>query len=281
MWIGRPAMPILAPSRSSVLRPLALALQPMAALALFASVACTNPGPKYPDVTSFCNGVATAQCNSKVLMACALPNPSTCIANYESICLSAPPAGLQPPGTTYNAAAGEGCVNAYAGAYADAVLTLTEMANITAACLEVFEGAGIVNASCVVDSDCKVGTGLRCVTSSAGTSTCQIPQAVAGGGSCSAPNQQCLIGYHCGATAHCDIDGAVNDPCSTTLPCGPGLTCSSASSTCLSKSADGSPCMGDIECVNGFCSIPQGQTTGICASEVIIAVNEPFCMAAR
>jgi hypothetical protein len=273
-------MPSLIPSSSSVTRPLArsltLALSPVAAVVLLAS-ACSNASPKYPDLTSFCAGVANAECNSTVLLACAISTPDVCAGNEESAC-----AGRQPPGTSYNAAAGEGCVNAYAAAYADAKVTLAETNNINQACVEVFEGVGIKNASCVADSDCQVGMGLRCVMGSAGTSTCQVPQSVTGGGSCAAPDQQCVAGYHCGSTAHCDIDGAATDACSATLPCGAGLMCDlAATNMCIAKGADGSACTTGDQCANGICSIAMSMASGLCVSQVTIAPDEPFCVDAR
>jgi hypothetical protein len=273
-------MPSLTPSSSSVTRPLArsltLALSPVAAVVLLAS-ACTAASPKYPDLSSFCRGVATAQCNSTVLLQCAISSPDVCIGNQEAACAAA-----QPTGTSYNPGAGEGCVNAYAAAYADAKVTLAETNDINQACVEVFEGAGITNASCVADSDCKVGMGLRCVTGSAGTSTCQVPQSVTGGGSCQASDQQCVTGYHCGSTAHCDIDGAVNDPCSATLPCGVGLMCdTTTTNTCIAKGADGTACTTGDQCANGICSIAMNTASGLCVSQVTLAPNEPFCIDAR
>jgi hypothetical protein len=260
-------------------RPLVRALQPIAALLLFASAACTTAGPKYPDLSSFCTGVANAQCNSNVIAACALQSSTTCIANQTVLCENS-----EPTGAHYNPAAGEGCVNAYASAYADAKVTLAEMATITQACIEVFEGNGMTNASCVVDSDCQVGSGLRCVTSSAGTSTCQVPQPVAGGGVCSMPSQQCLAGYHCESTGHCVIDGMANDQCSATAPCGSMFLCSTTTTpnTCINKAADGSPCAVPSDCANGICDIAQNAAAGgICVSQITLAPMEKFCADAR
>jgi hypothetical protein len=261
------------------MRPLVLALQPIAALVLFVS-ACTTPGPKYPDLSSFCNGVANAECNGTVVMRCALTSATTCVANRNLQCLSS-----QPSGTHYNAGAGEGCVNAYASVYSDAIVSAAEMATISNDCIEVFEGNGIANASCVVDSDCEVGSGLRCVTSSAGTSTCQIPQPVSGGGRCDAPAEQCLAGFHCGTSAHCDQDGVVNDPCTALAPCGMGLMCAiptgATAGTCVAKTADGGACMSATDCANGICDIAPGMTAGVCTSQLILAPTEQFCVDAR
>jgi hypothetical protein len=262
-----------------MMRPLVLALQPIAALVLFVS-ACTTPGPKYPDLSSFCMGVANAECNSRVVMQCALMSGATCVANRNTLCLAS-----QPSGTHYNAGAGEDCVAEYASVYADAVVTLAEMAAITNGCIQVFEGNGMTNASCVADSDCQVGSGLRCVTSSAGTSTCQVPVAVSGGGKCDAPNEQCLAGFHCGTSAHCDQDGVVNDPCSALAPCGSTLLCAiptgATTGTCVNKSADGSACTSASDCTNGICDIAQTMATGLCVSQLTLAPNEPFCVDAR
>jgi hypothetical protein len=251
--------------------------RPLVVAALFLAVGCsTKNGAKYPDLSSFCNGRASAECNSEVLLACVIPSATTCIAKRQQLCMSAAPAG-----TNYNPSAAESCIAQVSAAYADARITLDESNAIDSACLPVFDGPGGPSASCQIDSNCMRSAGLRCVVSAAsGGGVCLVPLAVQGGGSCAAANARCVTGFHCGPTAHCDIDAAVGEACSGPNPCGADLMCSSGG-TCVAKSADGSACASGDECVHGICNKSMTSATGLCVSQVNIASNEPFCVDSR
>jgi hypothetical protein len=246
-------------------------------VALAALCACSsNSGPRYPDVTSFCGARASAECNDQVLLACGLPSASACIAKRQQVCVLG-----APPGTTYNASSAEGCVNETSSVYADAKVTLDESTALTAACLGVFDGPAGKDATCTQDGDCKVSTGLRCVHGpGSATGTCHMPQSVAGGGSCAAADQQCAAGFHCGPTAHCDIDAAANETCDDADPCQPGLMCGTGG-TCVDKTADGSACATDGECLHGICNKQSTAAMGVCVSQVTLAQSEPFCTASQ
>jgi hypothetical protein len=256
---------------SSILRPLSTA-------AFVLVGACiVKAGPKYPDLNSFCNGRATAECSDEVLLDCAIPNKSTCITKRQQICLSTAPAG------TYNPSAAENCIGQVSNAYSDGKITLDESTAIDSACLPVFDGSGGNGAACQADSDCRVSTGLRCVLSAGSSSgSCQVPQPVQGGGSCAASNAQCIAGFHCGLTAHCDIDAALGEACDSANPCGMGLLCPSAG-MCVAKGADGSACTSGGDCLNGICnkSMTSATAMGLCVSQVTLASMEPFCVDSR
>jgi hypothetical protein len=197
---------------------------------------------------------------------------ATCVAKRQQVCVASKPAN-----TVYAAAAAEGCVNEVGAAYADAQLTLDENTAVDKACGPVFDGPGAKDAVCQTDIDCQRSLGLQCVLAAGSTSgTCQVPVTVQGGGSCSAADAQCVSGYHCGSTAHCDIDAALNESCAT-IPCAPDLLCSTAA-MCESKNADGSACASDVECTHGICNKGSTQTMGICVSLVALAPTEPFCL---
>jgi hypothetical protein len=256
----------------------ALPVRPsFAATALVALGACTTTaGPKYPDLNSFCNGQASAECSSEVVLACAVPSTATCVANRQQVCVAAAPAGA-----IYNPAPTENCIAVVSGAYSDAKLTIAESSAISAACSIVFDGPGGPDAACQQDPDCKVSTGLRCVPKpGSNMGTCQIPQPVQGGGMCVAADAQCVAGFHCGLSSHCDIDGMANDPCDAADPCAPGFMCSTAA-TCTAKSADGTACASADECMNGICNKASGAAMGLCVSEVTLAPDEPFCVDSR
>jgi hypothetical protein len=180
----------------------------------------------------------------------------------------------------YNAGGAEGCINAVSAAFGDAKLTTEENRTVNETCTAAFDGPGAASAPCARDLDCMMSSGLRCVLrGGANVGTCQVPERVTGGGLCSAPNQSCVDGFHCGATNHCDINSQVGAPCGATLPCVKEARC--VADICEKKFDDGSPCASDQECVNGLCAKGSTAAQGICASQMTLAPNEPFCIDAR
>jgi hypothetical protein len=245
--------------------------------ALLAGGACSpkDEGPKYPDINSFCNARASSECSAEVLASCGAPDAATCIARRQQVCVTG-----RPPNTTYSPSSAESCISAVSAAYADAKITLAEKNSVDGACTPVFDGPGAKNATCQKDNDCQVSIGLRCVASAGSTSgSCQVPQPVQGGGSCAASEAQCISGFHCGITAHCDINAALNEACAN-IPCAPDLICSTAG-TCQAKSPDGSVCASDGECLHGICNKASTQPSGLCVLQVTLAPAEPFCVESR
>jgi hypothetical protein len=248
----------------------------LALAALFTLTACSSKDePKYPDTNSFCNGRAGAECSTDVVQACAAPNRDTCVAKRQAVCVA-----TLPRAATYNSAGAEGCVTAVSTAFADARLSTQENRTVIEACTPVFDGPRDVNDTCSADIDCKVSAGLRCVLGAGlNTGTCQVPERVMGGGLCSKPNQSCVPGFHCGPTAHCDVNGQVGEPCTDALPCIETARCSAGK--CEKKFDDGSTCASDQECANALCARGSAATQGICVSQMTLAPNEPFCIDAR
>jgi hypothetical protein len=257
--------------------PMRLVVVPILALLGTAVGGCSAAaGPKYPDLVSFCNARASAECSNAVVLACAVPSAASCVTNRAQVCVAS-----QPSGTVYDPTSAQGCVNEVSNAYSDAQLTLSESTAIDMACLSVFDGPGSKDATCQTDGDCKLGDGLRCVLAAgAAMGTCQVPTSVTGGGSCAAADAQCVAGFHCGPTANCDIDAMQSAPCSSVDPCAVGLLCSSAN-VCVPKSADGSACASNDECLNGICNEGSTATMGLCVSEVTLSPDEPFCVDSR
>jgi hypothetical protein len=251
-----------------------LATFPVLVFTVFGACSANN-GPKYPNLNSFCNARASAECSPEVLLACASPSAATCTARRQQVCVQAAPVNA-----TYVPSSAEACVSQVSNVYADAKVTLDESNAIDAACT-VFDGRGAKDAACLVDVDCQESTGLRCVLSPGSTQgTCQVPQTVQGGGSCAARSAQCVTGFHCGPTAHCDIDAATNEACNAQNPCGPGLLCST-SGICIAKAPDGSPCAAGADCLHGICNKSSTAATGLCVSQVTLSPDEPFCVESR
>jgi len=185
------------------------------------------------------------------------------------------------PAGTYSPKGAETCVNAVSAAYADARLSAQENRTIAEACVTVFEGPGVANTTCKKDTECKMSAGLRCVLrGGSDTGSCQVPQIVTGGGVCSAANQSCAAGFHCGPTDHCDINSQAGEPCNDALPCAPGARCTLAGK-CEKKLDDSSVCTSDEECLNSLCARGTSSQQGLCVSQMTLAPNEPFCVDAR
>ena len=237
--------------------------------------------PKYPDTTEFCKGWAQAQCSDRVVNTCLATSKETCISNRQTVCT----ADLVTPALTaqliYDSSNAEVCVNAVGNAYSDAQISNTEEKSMTKACELVFSGTEPQGAACSKDADCKQSKGLKCVvhyassTTDAGAveGTCQqpLPAPVAGGASCSEPEQQCAVGYHCGSTSHCDQDEPKDANCSSQDPCAEGYKC--ASDKCVEKLAQGSTCTADDQCLSGYCV----EAVDLCATMYQLAQGEPFC----
>jgi hypothetical protein len=242
-----------------------------------ALVGCgSDRGDKYPDGISFCHARASAECNAEVIRACAVADAAHCVDKRQAACLAA-----TPPGTTYEATHAEACVTSVAAAYADAKLTAEENRSTGIICMSVFDGAGSTSATCQLDQDCRVSTGLRCVRSGGSASgTCQVPERVQGGGSCTLPRQLCIDGFHCGSSQHCDINSQIGEPCSDVFPCVSTAQCS-ATGSCVAKFSDGAPCTSDAECLHALCARGTGAAQGLCVSQMTLAPNEPFCIDAR
>ncbi len=246
----------------------------------------TETKPKYPDESSFCTGVATAECSDAVVAACAVADTSTCITKETASCYTTYIVPATSAGYSYNSGPAENCVNAISAAYSDAKIDSTDLANIAAACGPVFSGSGAKGSSCAVDADCAQAEGLGCVIHAASSAsdagategTCQVPQTVNGGGSCSAVDAQCVTGYHCGTTSHCDQNEALNAGCSRADPCDTGLMCTA--STCVAKIANSENCTTNDDCASGICIAVAG-SSNICNSVETLSPSEPFCAAIR
>ena len=255
------------------------------------SSTATKP-PKYPDSTSFCNGMADAICNPTVLKNCGASDKAKCAASQNSACLAAYVTPALSLGHTYDSGQAETCVNAVSAAYPDdgkvTSISSDAQAKIDAACGAVFSGAGAKDSTCAVNADCQQGKGLSCVIHAQGQTasdagelegTCQLAQTVNGGASCSAHDAQCASGYHCGSTSHCDQNEALGIGCSNLDPCDTGLMCSAAGN-CIAKSPAGTTCTSASECADGMC-IPVTNSPSICAAAETLSVSEPFCTAIR
>jgi hypothetical protein len=244
--------------------------------AFLALAACSGKDePKYPTTASYCAARAEAECSKEVLLACAIPDQARCITKRQDACFAAYPNGMP-----YNPNGAEPCVTAVAAAFADAKISSLESRTMREACVALFDGPGVTDATCREDIDCKVSASLRCVLRGGSLiGTCQVPQVVTGGGVCSALSQSCVAGYHCGPTDHCDVNSQVGEACRDVFPCVEIAYCNTGK--CEKKLEDGTPCSSDQQCLSAMCLRGIGASQGLCASQMTLAPNEPFCVEAR
>jgi hypothetical protein len=212
--------------------------------------------------------------------ACAAPSADRCVSSRQAICLNA-----LPQNKTYLPSKADACINAVQSAYSDAIITPDEIKTYVTACAMLYDGPSGQGGPCSSDADCKVSTGLKCLglTLDNGATTpkglCETPSTVQGGSSCSAPESQCPDNFHCGPTKHCDQDSQNGEACSAVIPCdkSQSLKCNSTSNKCEPQLENGSDCQEDAECKGGVCIKASTAPKGVCAAEVRLAPNEPFC----
>lgn len=233
------------------------------------------PGPKFPDVASYCNARARVECSQDTIENCAAPTVEACVAKRQMVC-----AGELPAGKSYRHEEAEACVGSYEAAFVDAIVSTEERLGIANACAALFETeAGVTGAACALDWDCRMSEGYRCVLradAEAGEmkGVCQVPKSVSAGDSCEAVDSQCEPGLYCDEGAHCVKVGAAGSTCGPTKPCGDDLKCDADDGKCKAKAANGSPCETNDDCFDGLCS---GGATRICIGKMILAPGDPVC----
>ena len=212
-----------------------------------------DPGPKYPSEASFCQALAEAVCSGKVVEACYGANNT---ANTTSCRDAFRGEGCNPNHYGYHHEGAEACIEKMKAIYADGTLTKAELEGADDVCVKALSNTLGVNGPCEVDAQCNAADGLSCVIKPGLPGTCQVAEEVGGGVSCDAPNQVCVEGFFCIA-GNC-LDGRqLMEACSETDPCAVELLClippTLMEGECVAKKADGQQCVGNDECVSGFC----------------------------
>lgn len=257
----------------------------------------TNAGPqfKYPSEASFCEALAKAECNAKVVEACYSANDDTnkasCISARQDFaqCRASVTGVENPPVTHYNPAAAESCISKHASIYGDAKVDRLELKAANDACIKVFAGSGTAGSGCSVDVDCDTTKNLLCVMKAGTTEgTCAVPTEVALGDDCSDAAAQCEDDQFCGAAASGDIcqkKVPEGKTCSAEVPCTDDSKCDAidmmtGEGTCAAKIADTQPCVTDSECAGSFCDKDPNAAAGdmgICAHAFILSFKSGNC----
>jgi hypothetical protein len=239
-------------------------------------------GPSgYPDVQSYAQARAAAECNATVVQKCGVSDASTCITNRVPGLVAA-----APQGTTYNPAAAPACIAAVTDAYSNGTVTADAMAEIDDLCgPKLFSGPGEARAQCLGPYDCDSSQGLTCLfamtaSGPASTGQCLKPNVVAAAGACPGEADLCSDGYYCDFnTKVCTAEGGAGETCWALQPCAKGLTCSNAifNSSCVPKFGDGHGCQQDSDCANGLCDKANAAPQGNCAGQITLSSLDSLC----
>jgi len=256
-----------------------------AAAVLAALGACSapksGPGSNTPNplatTDGFCAKWAENACSAAVVSACAAADAASCQESQKAFCL-----GLVP--STYSSQFAKECLDAVKAAYADADLTPEELGVVVGfadPCDRLIKGAGGDGAICQERADCNTLDSLDCVKKAGETTgECHVPVVVPGGISCIEPEKTCADGFYCDGS-HCIERVAIGQPCASDDECSTDGRCDSGSDagtgTCVARADVADPCTAPADCKSNICTIPTGQSTGICVSQVRLSPAEPLC----
>jgi hypothetical protein len=249
---------------------------------------------KFPDMGSFCNGVAQAQCGktcddatppacitSKVPSKCG-STAETCVATVQRDCAngnSDVTRGVTLSNYPLGKKNADDCVKAVAKAYEDGEITGTEHSAITAACARVFSPNNTLGFACTRDTDCAAPLG--CYLTDVGKGTCQTITKISKAEDCSAAGSVCEKGYYCAQEVTACIARKPNGAVCTafTKPCAEDLLCANidemGNGTCSGKKGNLADCGSDDECSAGYCA--QVGDKHLCLDTFSLGIGAPAC----
>ncbi len=250
-------------------------------LSTFASTSgCSNakdePTYPYPDLATFCNGRAKAECNKDVVAQC-LTTVDVCIAKAQVDCTGRAPSGK------YRPQAAEACLAMATSVYGDAKIDAKEIKQLEDVCSLVHGGTGAKGQSCTSNLNCDLDQELRCVVKpGASAGSCQVPVLLGIGEDCAPAEAKCKDDeQYCDTNSNACIKkkdtGAIcggNKLCKDSLQC-VKQTPETADGTCQPKLSAGSVCNSGEECADGLCI--KTSTTNQCGSIIILGPSEPSC----
>jgi hypothetical protein len=237
-----------------------------------------NANDNYPDVQSFCDGLAQAECSHAVLTACGVKDSSSCAKAMSAACVAG-----QPQGTSYVAANAQACVELATSTYGKSTISASEKAQLATLCgPQIFSGPGGPRSPCTSQWDCSSAQGLSCVVPYGQMSgKCLAPTPVPPSGSCADEASVCSDpSYFCDPMQKECLPAANNgEACNQGWrPCVPGYTCTNGLfGTCKQLGADGAPCTLDTDCTGGMCDKASSQAEGTCASQITLTPLDSLC----
>lgn len=243
------------------------------------AVACSSSSAAnpFPDVSSFCTAVATAECNN-VAAVCG-NSADTCKTARTAHCNSLASGGASTEtdlfgvtGTSrkYSSDNVQACIDQVNKIYAQRVIAPADFKATQAICNKVFQGTADKNQACTVDADC-LGSFI-CDKKFCAT---KVDKALSD--PCGNPGDICDDNSYCasGTPNVCTARGKLNDPCSADKPCTKDLYCLGV---CTAKKASGSTCNASSDCSDAapFCD-PNNNMK--CDAGISFAVGATACKA--
>ena len=231
-----------------------------------------KPKAPYPDVVSYCQARAKAECS--VAVRCGTTEDK-CIAKRTGVCSQNVPAG-----GVYQSSEAKACLEAIKKAYSDDEYTAAESRAEMDACGLLFGGTGGLGASCLGTYQCDLGDDLRCIIPTGEVKgQCQVPVPRNPGDACDAVDDQCATNTFCTATEPHVCANKMGDSktCGPTLPCQDELRCLQIGdqSTCKPRLDIGSLCTENTQCASELCG-KVGDATQ-CVATLVFSPNEPIC----
>jgi hypothetical protein len=217
-----------------------------------------NSSPPYPDVQSFCNAKAKAECQIAAL--CAI-DATNCENVRAALCVQDGSSATASGTRKYAAGNAQACIDAVNAAYGNNASKipfdkLVGAGSLTDKCERVWSGSADKGQSCQSDYEC---AGSRiCAPAGPGATVRVCADSVQKnqGDFCSDPGSMCATDTFCtaqdGGAAQC-------------LPAAqPGQPCGAA------------PCVSADRCMNGFC-IVRAKAGEACVTNDDCAAAAPFC----
>jgi hypothetical protein len=250
-----------------------------AAAVTVAACSSSSASSPFPDVGSFCTGLASAECTGVAAIcgnsvsACNTARAAHCNSLATGTAATETDPFSLPAGSArqYTAANAQACIDQVNKTYALRTIGPTDFKTEQTACNEVFQGSAAKNAACTTNADC---TGAFicdknvCATqvSKNITDPCGDP-----GDVCDPTTSFCATGNARTCTALA-ASGAI---CSAAVPCQANLLCTG---TCGPKKASGSLCNTSAECDTPapFCD---PNNSNKCDLGLSFAAGAPSCKA--
>jgi hypothetical protein len=250
-----------------------------------------GPSFDYTTEADFCQALATVDCGQATVDACYGAN-DTSIDMDTQLCITArsTPERCNPQGLPYNSTYAQDCVDAHTNVYQNSPnlpsLDPGLLQAMTQACEGVFNKGGAHGATCTADTDCAVipavemMAGYSCVFHK-GMGTCQIPNPVNAGDTCTNPADQCPDGYSCqagGTGEYCIANPGAGQACGPGITCGSSMSplrCDTTTKLCATQLGDNSPCKDPSDCAGGFCILTS--SGGLCSHTYTLAFGSPTC----
>ncbi|MET0385943.1 MAG: hypothetical protein ABW321_08285 [Polyangiales bacterium] len=225
--------------------------------------------PRMLSKAELCEQWARAACGEDVVSACQASSAADCRLTQAELCQSIAPDQLATDGV-------DGCIAAVAAAYRDAELDADELnlvLRFSGACARTIVGPNAAGADCVSPRDCDLSRGYTCVVKGEGSGSCQVPELVEPGRSCTEAAQTCSDGFFCDGS-HCVETLAEGEPCILHSQCAADGYCNDAGA-CAARLAVNEPCESDEWCARGVCTDLDGQR--VCTDRVILSRADPLC----